>query len=83
MFWVLCFNAVLVGAMAMDKFNAGVGGPRITEKILYLLTVGAPFGFLVGSSLFNHKTKKGVFRQTAILSICVQTLVIVLFFPAL
>ncbi len=83
MFWLLCVNVVLVGAMAMDKFTAGVGGPRIPEKMLYLLTLGAPFGFLVGSSLFNHKTKKGVFRQTALLSICAQTLALIFFWPAL
>lgn len=60
-------NLIVAAIYGVDKIRAQNGSRRISEKTLLVLAVFAPFGALVGMSVFRHKTRKIKFILVSLL----------------
>ena len=57
--YFIVINLIGVGAMALDKYKAQKGYWRISENMLFLITLlGGGIGTVFGMYKFRHKTKK-------------------------
>lgn len=61
--YVLVLNLAAFAAFGIDKYRAGKGQWRISERTLHLLALcGGSAGALLGMHLFHHKTRRRQFR---------------------
>lgn len=67
--WLLAWSVVTFGLYGYDKTQAKIGGGRVPEIVLHLITVigGWPGGWL-GRFVFNHKTRKQPFLIVLVIS---------------
>lgn len=57
--YFIIINLIGVGVMALDKYKAQKGYWRISENMLFLVTLlGGGIGTVFGMYKFRHKTKK-------------------------
>ena len=57
--YFIVINLIGVAAMALDKYKAKKGYWRISENMLFLITLlGGGIGTIFGMYKFRHKTKK-------------------------
>lgn len=75
--WFLAVNAVLIFAMAKDKFSAIVNLGRTPEgTMLWLAAAGGFPGLFASRFLFNHKTTKAEFIKPMWILLILQILAI-------
>lgn len=61
--YILFINILAFTLYGTDKYLAKKKLFRISEKLLLLVSsIGAPYGSLLGSYTFHHKTKKIKFK---------------------
>lgn len=74
-------NAVALGMMIWDKFNAIKNKRRLSEKTLLLFSViGGALGMLIGMVLVSHKTAKVHFKYVVPISALVHWFLIITWF---
>ena len=67
--WLLAINFCTFCLYGIDKSMAKLGRLRVPEKILHLAALAGGFaGGWLGMWVFNHKTRKPMFRQVLIVS---------------
>jgi uncharacterized membrane protein YsdA (DUF1294 family) len=60
--WLLLWFCLGVAGMGWDRFSAGQGLERISERAFYVVALmGGFLGVFVGGQVFHHKTTKGYF----------------------
>ena len=71
-------SLITFGVFAYDKLRAGLGGRRVPEATLYLLSglLGAPGG-LAAMLVLRHKTRKPAFWLVNVGLCAVQALLVV------
>jgi len=69
MAWLLAWGVVTFGLYGYDKAQAKIGGGRVPEIVLHLLTLaGGVAGAWIGRLVFRHKTRKPAFLAMLIIS---------------
>ena len=71
---LVVLNIVSFALYGIDKHKAKTNRWRISEKTLLLWSAAAPFGAVVGTKVFHHKTKKLKFDTVLFMSCIVHTL---------
>ncbi|MBQ7006431.1 MAG: DUF1294 domain-containing protein [Oscillospiraceae bacterium] len=71
---IAVLNLVSFALYGIDKHKAKTNRWRISEKTLLLWSAAAPFGAVVGTKFFHHKTKKLKFDTVLFMSCIVHTL---------
>ena len=71
---IAVLNLVSFVLYGIDKHKAKTNRWRISEKTLLLWSAAAPFGAVVGTKVFHHKTKKLKFDTVLFISCIVHTL---------
>jgi len=71
---IAVLNLVSFVLYGIDKHKAKTNRWRISEKTLLLWSAAAPFGAVVGTKVFHHKTKKLKFDTVLFMSCIVHTL---------
>ncbi len=67
--WLLSWGVVTFGLYGYDKAQAKIGGGRVPEMVLHILTLaGGVLGAWAGRFVFRHKTRKPGFLVALILS---------------
>ena len=67
--WLLAWGVVAFGLYGYDKAQAKIGGGRVPEIVLHLLTLaGGVAGAWLGRLVFRHKIRKPAFLATLIIS---------------
>jgi len=67
--WLLAWGVVTFGLYGYDKAQAKIGGGRVPEIVLHILTLaGGVVGAWLGRFLFHHKTRKLGFLVVLVLS---------------
>ena len=67
--WLLAWGAVTFGLYGYDKTQAKIGGGRVPEIVLHMLTLaGGVVGAWIGRLAFRHKTNKPIFLFVLLLS---------------
>ena len=67
--WLLAWSVVTFGLYGYDKAQAKIGGGRVPETVLHLITlIGGWPGAWAGRFVFRHKTRKPAFLTVLILS---------------
>ncbi len=66
--WLLSWSIVTFGLYGYDKTQAKIGGGRVPEIVLHMITLaGGVGGAWVGRFAFRHKTRKPVFLVVLII----------------
>lgn len=61
-----------------DKIRAELGKRRVSERMLWILTLlGGSLGALAGMHFFRHKTKKLSFQAVLVIIFAVQILILI------
>lgn len=61
--YLAVINIITFLIFAYDKHEAKIGGWRISEKTLFILSIlGGSIGGILGMYTFRHKTKKWYFK---------------------
>jgi len=71
---IAVLNLVSFVLYGIDKHKAKTNRWRISEKTLLLWSAAAPFGAVVGTKVFHHKTKKLKFDTVLFISCIVHIL---------
>ena len=71
---IAVLNLVSFVLYGIDKHKAKTNRWRISEKTLLLWSAAAPFGAVLGTKVFHHKTKKLKFDTVLFISCIVHTL---------
>ncbi len=67
--WLLSWGLVTFGFYGYDKAQAKIGGGRVPEIVLHLITLaGGVLGAWAGRFLFRHKTRKPAFLIVLVVS---------------
>jgi uncharacterized membrane protein YsdA (DUF1294 family) len=67
--WLLSWGVVTFGLYGYDKAQAKIGGGRVPEIVLHILTLaGGVVGAWIGRFVFRHKTRKPAFLAVLIIS---------------
>lgn len=71
--YIVIINVITFFAYGLDKLKSQVKAQRISERMLWLLTLmGGSIGALAGMHFFRHKTKKVSFQLVVTLILLVQ-----------
>ena len=71
---IAVLNIVSFALYGVDKYKAKNNRWRISEKTLLLWSAAAPFGAVLGTKVFHHKTKKLKFDTVLFISCIVHAL---------
>jgi uncharacterized membrane protein YsdA (DUF1294 family) len=67
--WLLAWSLVAFGLYGYDKAQAKIGGGRVPEIVLHIVTlIGGWPGAWIGRFVFRHKIRKPVFLTVLIIS---------------
>ena len=67
--WLLAWSLVAFGLYGYDKAQAKIGGGRVPEIVLHIVTlIGGWPGAWLGRFVFRHKIRKPVFLVVLIIS---------------
>jgi len=67
--WLLAWSVVTFGLYGYDKAQAKIGGGRVPEIVLHIVTlIGGWPGAWIGRFVFRHKIRKPVFLAVLIIS---------------
>ncbi|WLR42357.1 DUF1294 domain-containing protein [Bacillus carboniphilus] len=78
---IIIINIIGFAFMGMDKSNARKGEWRIPEIRFFVLTLlGGGVGVYLGMKMFNHKTRKNLFRFGVPLITLLYICLLVLYF---
>ncbi|MFB6226558.1 MAG: DUF1294 domain-containing protein [Candidatus Paceibacteria bacterium] len=79
--YLLAINVITFFYFGVDKLKSQFDFWRISEKVLWMLTIiGGSLGALGGMYFFNHKTSKHSFQTVILLILLIQVSAILLFF---
>lgn len=71
--YFVIINLVSFFVIGYDKMKANLNHRRISEKVLWGLTlIGGSLGTLLGMSYFHHKTKKNSFQTVLAIILLLQ-----------
>ncbi len=66
--WMLSWGVVTFGLYGYDKAQAKIGGGRVPEVVLHMLTLaGGVLGAWAGRFVFRHKTRKPAFLMVLVI----------------
>lgn len=76
--YLILINIITFFYFGIDKIKAQLSSRRISEKMLWLLTlIGGSLGGLLGMHFFRHKTKKLSFQVVLAVILALQVVLVV------
>lgn len=75
--YACAINCAVFFIYGWDKSSSKIKAVRVPEKLLYALTLIAPYGAYFGILAFRHKTQKGIFLSLAKLFMVLQPIIFV------
>ncbi len=79
--YLALINLLAFFYFGLDKLKAQLSHRRVSEKLLWILTlIGGSIGALAGMNFFRHKTKKTSFQAVVAVILAGQILLISFFF---
>jgi uncharacterized membrane protein YsdA (DUF1294 family) len=75
--WLIAVNLITLLTYGYDKYQAGRGGWRISERALLMLAlIGGSLGALLGMQVFHHKTAKSSFKLRIAIVLIIQAVLV-------
>lgn len=77
-YYVFIINLISLSSMGLDKYFSIRKKRRLSEVLLIIISLFAPFGSIIGMVIFRHKTSKLKFRILIPLFFLLQWIILVM-----